>query len=153
MNFLLIALLVFVIIVVLFFMVLHLGFRAPRNRQTKTPRDFDLNFEENYIPSISGKKLHSWLLPVEGSHETLVILHGWGGNTELMMPLAVPFHQAGMNILLIDSRSHGKSDSATFSSLPRFAEDLGMTIDWLKEAREAESVGLGVLEKIVAALA
>ena len=120
MNFLFAVLLLFAVIIILFFTVLHLGFRAPRNRQTKSPRDFGLDYDEAFIPSISGKKLHSWLLPVEGSQEILVILHGWGGNTELMMPLAIPFHQAGMNILLIDSRSHGKSDSATFSSLPRF---------------------------------
>ncbi len=71
-------------------------------------------------------------MPIEGSKETLIILHGWGGNAELMLPIAVPFYNAGLNILLIDSRAHGNSDSATFSSLPRFAEDLGKSIDWLK---------------------
>ncbi len=125
MTFLSIILLAVAVIIILFFAILHIGFRAPRNGQTKTPQDFDIDFEEAIIPSVSGKKLHSWLLPVAGSQETLVILHGWGGNTELMLPLAIPFHKAGMNVLLIDSLNHGKSDSALFSSLPRFAEDLG----------------------------
>jgi pimeloyl-ACP methyl ester carboxylesterase len=49
-----------------------------------------------------------------------------------MLPIALPFHQAGMNILLIDARGHGRSDRDTFSSLPRFAEDMQMAIDWLK---------------------
>lgn len=151
MNFLIVFLLIIAVIIILFFIVLHLGFRAPRNRQTKTPSDFGIDFEEAFIPSISGKKLHSWLLPVEGSQETLVVLHGWGGNTELMMPLAIPFYKAGMNVLLIDSRSHGKSDSATFSSLPRFAEDLGMAIDWLKKEYPDLSENIAVLGHSVGA--
>ncbi len=151
MNFLSITLLIIVVITLLFFAILHLGFRAPRNSQIKTPKDFGLGFEEAYIPSISGKKLHSWLLPVDGSQETLVILHGWGGNTELMLPLAIPFHKAGMNILLIDSRSHGKSDSATFSSLPRFAEDLGVALDWLKKEHPKLSQNIAVLGHSVGA--
>ena len=151
MTFLSIILLVIAVIIILFFAVLHIGFRAPRNRQTKTPQDFHLDFEEAFIPSISGKKLHSWLIPVAGSQETLVILHGWGGNTELMLPLAIPFHNAGMNVLLIDSRNHGKSDPAIFSSLPRFAEDLGSALDWLKKEHPKLSQKIALLGHSVGA--
>jgi len=151
MTFLSIILLIIAVIIILFLTILHIGFRAPRNRQTKTPKDFDLDFEEAYIPSISGKKLHCWLLPVAGSQETLVILHGWGGNTELMLPLAVPFYKAGMNVLLIDSRNHGKSDSAIFSSLPRFAEDLGVALDWLKKEHPKLSKKIALLGHSVGA--
>ncbi|WP_296824903.1 alpha/beta fold hydrolase [Sulfurovum sp.] len=62
----------------------------------------------------------------------MVILHGWGGNAEQILPMALPFHQAGMNVLLVDARNHGRSDRDTFSSLPRFAEDLEKAIEWLK---------------------
>jgi len=151
MNILTIALLVLALIIISFFVILHIGFRAPRNRQTKTPNDFGLDFDEAYIPTISGKKLHSWLLPVEGSHEILVILHGWGGNTELMLPLATPFHQTGMNVLLLDSRNHGKSDSAIFSSLPRFAEDLSTVLDWLKKEHPILSQKIALLGHSVGA--
>jgi len=125
-------LLIPVILIGLFLIALHLGFKAPRNRETKTPLDSGFAFEEVSIPTVDNKKLYGWLLPVEASKETLIILHGWGGNAELMLPISVPFYNAGLNILLIDSRAHGNSDSATFSSLPRFAEDLGKSIDWLK---------------------
>jgi pimeloyl-ACP methyl ester carboxylesterase len=37
-----------------------------------------------------------------------------------------------MDLLLYDARNHGKSDSASFSSLPRFAEDLGTALAWVK---------------------
>ena len=151
MSFFLIPFLILISLVALFIVALHLGFRAPRIRQTKTPKDFGLEYNEAYIPSVSDKKLYSWFLPVSGSKETIIILHGWGGNTELMLPVAIPFHQAGMNVLLIDSRSHGKSDSATFSSLPRFAEDLGKTIDWLKKSYPKQSEKIAILGHSVGA--
>jgi uncharacterized protein len=110
----------------------HLGFRAPRRRETGSPADANLAFEEVEIPTVRGRRLFGWLLPAPGARRSIVILHGWGGNAELMLPIAVPFQRAGLNVLLFDARNHGTSDSDTFSSLPRFAEDLGMAIAWLK---------------------
>lgn len=126
-------LLIPIALALLFLIALHLGFKAPRNIETKTPLESGIDFQEVSIPTAQNKNLYGWLLPVNESNETLIILHGWGGNVELMLPIAHPFYNAGLNILLIDSRAHGKSDSAIFSSLPRFAEDLGKSIDWLKK--------------------
>ena len=50
-----------------------------------------------------------------------------------MLPLALPLYRAGLNVLLLDARNHGLSDSDTFSSLPRFAEDVADAIDWVRE--------------------
>lgn len=50
----------------------------------------------------------------------------------MMLPISLPFLKAGMNILLLDSRNHGGSDPDSFSSLPRFAEDVGCATDWVK---------------------
>ena len=58
----------------------------------------------------------------------------------MMLPLVQPFHQAGMNVLLYDARNHGKSDGDTFSSLPRFAEDLGSVIEWAKQHRPTQKI-------------
>ena len=129
---LLLIIAIFIAILALFPIAMHIGFRAPRNRETKTPADFDLPFSEHLIPSISDKKLFAWLLTAENSKETLIILHGWGSNSEWMLPVAKPFYHAGINVLLIDSRNHGNSDADSFSSLPRFAEDIDKAIDWLK---------------------
>jgi len=62
----------------------------------------------------------------------VAVLHGWGGNAEMMLPLAQPLHEAGFAILLFDARCHGGSDEDRFVSLPRFAEDLEHALDWLK---------------------
>jgi pimeloyl-ACP methyl ester carboxylesterase len=140
-----------ILIIVLFLIVLHLGFRAPRVKETKTPLDIGIPFEEVSIPVAHSKKIFGWLLPNSGSTEILIILHGWGGNCEVMLPIADPFYKKGMNVLLIDSRGHGKSDSDTFSSLPRFAEDLGYAIDWLKKEHPTSSQKIALLGHSVGA--
>ena len=133
MNLLFIFIFVVAIVIGLALIAIHLGFRAPRNKEQSTPKDIGIEYQQVQIPTPSGKQLFGWLLPKPNSHETLIILHGWGSNAEMMLPIAVPFYEAGMSVLLFDARSHGNSDADTFSSLPRFAEDLGSAIDWLKQ--------------------
>lgn len=107
--------------------------RAPRMVERETPEKFGLAHEEVWIPGAGGKSLFGWLVPTaDESAPTLVILHGWGGNAETMLPLVPPLHRAGFALLLFDARNHGRSDADTFSSLPRFAEDLDYALDWLQ---------------------
>ena len=127
-----ITLLVLGIIIAATLLAVHIGFRAPRRIEHNSPADYGLVYEEIHIRTAAAKQLFAWWLPAAGTAPALVILHGWGGNAELMLPLAVPMHRAGMNILLLDARNHGRSDSASFSSLPRFAEDAGAAVDWVK---------------------
>ena len=132
MWYLLTIVLIFAAILLLSLAMIHLGFRVPRNQEKTDPGRLGLTFQTIFIPTVSQKQLFGWLLPVPGATSTMVILHGWGGNAEQMLPMALPFHQAGMNVLLLDARNHGCSDRDSFSSLPRFAEDLEKAIEWLK---------------------
>jgi len=110
-----------------------------------------LAYEAVQIPTASGKQLFAWWLPVSAADTSIIILHGWGGNAELMLPMAQPFQQAGINVLLIDARNHGNSDVDTFSSLPRFAEDLDHAIDWLRQKHPVQSRRLALLGHSVGA--
>ena len=132
MWYLVVIILIFVVILILLLIVIHLGFRVPGNPEKTDPGRLGLTFQTVSITTVSQKELFGWLLPVPGATSTMIILHGWGGNAEQMLPMALPFHQAGMNVLLIDARNHGRSDRDSFSSLPRFAEDLEKAIEWLK---------------------
>ena len=79
------------------------------------------------------------------------MLHEWGSNAELMLPIAAPLRRAGLTVLLCDARNHGPSDSDTFSSLPRFAEDLGQAIAWLKRHYPGRAERIAVLGHSVGA--
>ncbi len=124
---------IIVTLLLLLMLSVHLGFQAPRLRETGDPAALGMEFQTVSIPTVAGKRLFAWYLPVSGSTSTVIVLHGWGGNAELMLPVALPFHQAGMSVLLVDARNHGQSDSHSFSSMPRFAEDVGMAVDWVKK--------------------
>jgi pimeloyl-ACP methyl ester carboxylesterase len=151
MQYLYITLSAIILLTILFLIAMHLGFRAPRIRETGTPKDIGIDFVTLSIPTASNKRLFGWFLPAENSTEVILILHGWGGNAELMLPLALPFHKAGLNVVLLDSRCHGNSDSAFFASLPRFAEDLSYTIDWFKQNYPKQSDKIALLGHSVGA--
>ena len=139
--------------VALFMAAIHWGFRAPRQIEQSDPGSaFGFAFEQAWIPTVAGKRLFAWFLPADAD-QTIIILHGWGGNAELMLPLAVPFRQAGLNVLLFDARNHGQSDTHSFSSMPRFAEDLGCAIDWLQANHPAACGRLALLGHSVGAAA
>ncbi len=140
-------------VVALFMLGIHWGFRAPRLPEQGTPQDLGFAFAQVWIPTIANKHLFGWFLPADDATQTLVILHGWGGNAELMLPLAAPFRQAGLNVLLFDARNHGQSDAHSFSSMPRFAEDLGYAIDWLQANHPAACGRLALLGHSVGAAA
>lgn len=151
MHYLIAASLLFSGLALVLLLLVHLGFRAPRSREKGTPCDLGLAYQAVAIPTLSGKRLFGWWLPLPDTTATIVIIHGWGGNAELMLPMALPFHRAGINVLLIDARNHGNSDGDSFSSLPRFAEDLGKAVQWLKRTHPEQSRRVALLGHSVGA--
>ena len=104
-----------------------------------------LPWREVTIPSVRGKKLFGWFIAAGAGAPALAIVHGWGGNAEMMLPLAEPLHAAGYALLFFDARSHGRSDSDSFASLPRFAEDLGYAVDWLQLQPDVDTRSVGAI--------
>ena len=112
------------------------GLAAPRVPHGADPGAFGLDFDAVRIATANGKTLHAWFVPAHRGVErtpgpAVVVLHGWGGNAALMLPLARPLHAAGFATLFIDARCHGASDDDSFASLPRFAEDAEHAFQWL----------------------
>jgi len=134
---------------------LRRSLRAPRLAHTRSPADLGLPFTTARIPSAQGKSLHAWLIPAPASvpqpAPALVIVHGWGSNADLMLPLAPPLHAAGLALLFIDTRCHGASDDDTFASLPRFAEDTVHAVDWLAARSDIDSSRIALLGHSVGA--
>lgn len=121
------------------------GFRAPRLPVTSTPASFGLAHTDIAIPTANGKILAGWLVPAAAGAPLVVVMHGWGANAEIMLPLATALHRHGFAVLLVDARSHGRSDMDTFSSMPRFAEDLDAVLDWLATGGMARPARLALL--------
>ncbi len=133
----------------LFPRVLRRHMAPPQRPQPHTPSDLGLAEVPLTLQSATGTELHAWFIPVDGVAPAVVVLHGWGANASLMLPLAPHLHRAGIHSLFLDARNHGRSEHDDFVSMPRFAEDLEVAIDWLT-AREDVS-GIGVIGHSVGA--
>jgi len=63
------------------------------------------------IISHDGLRLSGRYLPSEGSRRTLLLMHGYRSSADNDFPAMFKFyHDAGFNLLVIDQRSHGKSE-------------------------------------------
>ena len=119
------------------------AFAPPQRDATKTPADLGLPEEQVWLESVNGMGLHAWFIPaVDGPAPTVVVLHGWGANASLLLPIAPYLHEAGYHTLFLDARNHGRSEHDDFASLPRFAEDLEVGIDWLRERDDVTAIGV-----------
>lgn len=117
------------------------AFAPPQRKVAQTPGDLDLPEEQIWLRSASGTRLHAWYISVGRPAPAVVVLHGWGGNAGMMLPLAPHLHSAGFHGLFIDARNHGYSEHDDFVSMPRFAEDLEAGVAWLQERPEVTSIG------------
>lgn len=129
------------------------GLRAPRLAHQRTPGDVGLAAQAVRLPTAQGKTLFAWFVPVPGQTPSpaVVVMHGWGANASLMLPALAPLHAAGFAVLLVDARCHGQSDDATFTSLPRFAEDIEAGLDWLHQQAHIDKRRLAVMGHSVGA--
>lgn len=128
---------------------IRVSLAAPRVSENSVPDG--LPWREVSIPCVRGKKLFGWFIPTSEGAPALAIMHGWGGNAEMMLPLAKPLHAAGYALLLFDARSHGRSDGDSFASLPRFAEDLEHAVDWLQQQPDVDARRVGAIGHSVGA--
>jgi pimeloyl-ACP methyl ester carboxylesterase len=118
------------------------AFAPPQRPADKSPADLGLPEEQVWLESITGKRLHGWYIPAVKPGPAVIVLHGWGGNAALMLPLAPHLHEAGFHALFLDARNHGFSEHDRFMSMPRFAEDLEAATDWLNAHEDVSSVGV-----------
>ena len=125
------------------------GLTAPRVADGETPADVAWQAVE--FPTANGKTLRGWWIPTGDKAPALAVIHGWGGNAAMMLPLVESLHRAGYGLLLFSARNHGGSDDDTFSSLPRFAEDLEHAFDWLRARPEVDAQRVGLLGHSVGA--
>ncbi|WP_260293084.1 alpha/beta hydrolase [Sedimenticola hydrogenitrophicus] len=115
--------------------------------ERNAPQAVGLAYREVAIPTEGGKHLFGWFIPAEGTEPapTVAVLHGWGGNAGMLLPLAPLLHRAGYAVLLFDARNHGNSDSDGSSTLPSFAEDLEHALDWLALQPDVDAARLAAL--------
>lgn len=129
------------------------GLRAPRLAYAGPLRG-DFGFaQEVRLPTRNNKMLTGWYVASSGGSMSpaVVVMHGWGANASLMQGCLAPLHAAGLGVLLLDARCHGRSDGEPFTSLPRFAEDIEAGLAWLATQPLVDQQRLAVIGHSVGA--
>lgn len=116
--------------------------RGENGGGSSTPADLGLPAEDVWLDSKSGTRLHGWFIPVAGPAPAVLVVHGWGGSASLMLPFAPQLHRAGFHAFFLDVRNHGLSEPDRFVSMPRFADDLEVALDWLEDRPEVTTIGV-----------
>jgi len=92
-----------------------------------------------------GIRLAGWYVPSAAgtgpTGPTVVIVHGWSSNKSNMLDRAVPLHDA-YNLVIVDQRNHGQSETTLTTQGVREADDLLAVINWLETTKGPERIAL-----------
>lgn len=68
------------------------------------------NYEDLFLTSKDGLKLHNYVLNNPGSNKWIVTVHGYTSQGINMAPYARKFYEMGYNVIIPDLRGHGQSE-------------------------------------------
>lgn len=116
-------------------------YRLPSRATEVSPTDLGLASHDVELIAVDGTRLRGWYLPADAAvagdavgppRPAVVVMHGWASAAGDLLPAAPAVVGAGFPMLLVDARGHGRSDPTDFMSMPRFAEDVGAAVAWLR---------------------
>jgi len=74
-----------------------------------TPQAIQLDYEDAWIDTEDGERLHGWYIPAVAARGTVLFFHGNAGNISHRMESILIFNRLGLNVLIVDYRGYGQS--------------------------------------------
>lgn len=133
------------------------AYRLPSRPPPPSPATRGLPAEDRTLHAEDGSRLRAWLLtpPTDPATDrpgpAVVLTHGWGSHSGDLLPVVPPLLAAGLTVLLLDARGHGRSDPVEFMSMPRFAADIEVALDELRADPRLDPDRLGLIGHSVGA--
>lgn len=91
-------------------------------------------YEDVYINSFDGLKLHGYFYKCDGSKEVAIMFHGYRGTARRdFSGGAIEMMKLNKNVLLVDHRAHGLSEGHTITFGKREQRDVVSWINFVKE--------------------
>lgn len=118
------------------------AWRPPQLEVHQSPADLGLPEEQVWLTNPKDIQLHGWFVSAGVDAPAVVVLHGWGGNAAHMLDLAPAINEAGLHSLFLDARNHGLSEHDDHVSMLKFAEDLGTTVEYLRDRDDVTDVAV-----------
>ena len=74
-----------------------------------TPEEIGMVYEDVYLVTEDGIRLHGWFIPHPAPRATLLFLHGNAGNISHRLESLRIFHSLQLSVFILDYRGYGKS--------------------------------------------
>ena len=74
-----------------------------------TPQAIQLDYQDAWIDTEDGERLHGWYIPAVAARGTVLFFHGNAGNISHRMESILIFNRLGLNVLIVDYRGYGQS--------------------------------------------
>ena len=100
---------VWLLLVVLMYTLQDRFIYYPHKSLSLTPADIELPYEDIFLTTADGLKIHGWYIKHPEPLATLLFLHGNAGNISHRLDSLQIFHQLGLSVLIIDYRGYGRS--------------------------------------------
>jgi fermentation-respiration switch protein FrsA (DUF1100 family) len=84
----------------------------PGRELEATPEALGLAYEDAWITTRDGERLHGWFVPAERPRGTLLFFHGNAGNISHRLQTLLIFNRLGLDVLMVDYRGYGQSSGA-----------------------------------------
>ena len=81
----------------------------PGRELDATPAAAGLDYEDAWIDTADGERLHGWFVPAHGARGTVLFFHGNAGNISHRLESLQIFNRLGVNVLIVDYRGYGQS--------------------------------------------
>lgn len=119
-------------------------FFYPDRQGYLTPDRLELEYEDVYVDTPDGERLHGWWLPAEDDPRGHVyFLHGNAQNISSHLLNVAWLPEAGYNVFLIDYRGYGQSTGA--ADLEGSLHDVETGLRWLGRTHAAGELPLFIL--------
>jgi len=83
----------------------------PGRELDTTPMSLGLEYEDAWINTEDGERLHGWFIPTDDDRArgALLFFHGNAGNISHRMESVLIFNRLGLDVLIVDYRGYGQS--------------------------------------------
>ena len=82
---------------------------SPVTAFDQTPAVWGLAYQDVFLDTEDGVRLHGWYIPRHGSQQAVLFFHGNAGNISHRGSSVEIFHRLGLNVFIFDYRGYGKS--------------------------------------------
>jgi pimeloyl-ACP methyl ester carboxylesterase len=103
---------IYIVICILLFIFQRFLIYFPDKQIILTPDQYGLAYEDVFLESDDGIKIHGWLIKAEAARGVLLFCHGNAGNISHRFESIRFFNRLSLDVLIFDYRGFGKSEGS-----------------------------------------